>query len=43
MGITQQALSHKLRGLRPIHVTELEVIAEYLDVDASTLLDRRAS
>jgi len=43
LGITQQAMSMKLNGTRPLRIEELEEIAGYLEVDAASLLARSAS
>lgn len=43
LGITQQALSMKLKGTRPLRLEELHKVAEFLDVDVQALYAKRAS
>jgi transcriptional regulator with XRE-family HTH domain len=40
IGVTQQSMSLKLSGRRPLTVDELEIIARELEVQPATLLDR---
>lgn len=38
LGLTQQAVSYKLNGLRPLTLDELSVIADLLGVSSADLL-----
>lgn len=38
LGLSQAAVSHRLRGSTPVNVNELTALAQYFDVPAATLL-----